>query len=40
MEDVELDKVEKVQNIIKHQFRGICGRDSCHFCSVTPVTWL
>ena len=26
VEDVELDKGEKVQNIIKHQFCGICGR--------------
>ena len=33
--DVELDNGEMVQNIIKHQFQGICGRDSCHFCSVT-----
>ena len=35
VEDVELDNGEMVQNIIKHQFQGICGRDSCHFCSVT-----
>ena len=35
VEDVELDNGEKVQIIIKHQFRGMCGRDTCHFCSFT-----